>query len=129
MRLYTTARKPTDSVTHRFLPAARALGCRATICTDRPEWYADGEHKALGRDVRVPRASIDAIAQPDAAFTGSGRIQAETALAAACSGLPGKTWRARLIAKNKALTRRRADTGMEHVRSLRPALGDPVEAG
>ncbi|SDQ44145.1 ATP-grasp domain-containing protein [Thermostaphylospora chromogena] len=130
MRLYITALKPTDSVTHGFLPAARALGCRITILTDRPEQHADGEHEVLACDVRDPRAIIDAIThhhRPDAVFTNSDHIQAETALAAAYFGLPGKDWRACLTAKNKALTRRRlADAGVERVRSLRLAPGDPI---
>jgi biotin carboxylase len=128
VRLYLTALKPTDSVTDGFLPAARALGCAITILTDQPERHDGAE--VLPCDVRDPRAVIDVIAHhhpPDAIFTNSDHIQAETALAAAYFGLPGKDWRACLAAKNKALTRRRlAEAGVEQVRSVRLAPGDPV---
>jgi hypothetical protein len=81
-------------------------------------------------DVRDPRAVIDAIAHhhpPDAVFSNSDHIQAETALAAAYFGLPAKDWRACVTAKNKALMRRRlAAAGVEVVRSVRLAPGDPV---
>lgn len=126
MRLYLTALKPTDSVTHGFLPAARALGCQVTILTDRPEQHPD----AVACDVRDPRAVIDAIAhlgRPDAVFSNSDHIQAETALAASYFGLPGKDWRACVAAKNKALMRRElALAGIEQVHSVRLAPGDPV---
>ncbi|WP_433244863.1 siderophore biosynthesis protein [Streptosporangium sp. CA-135522] len=130
MRLYLTALKPTDSVTDGFLPAARALGCDVTILTDRPEHHLDTGTEVLHCDVRDARAMIDAIAHhhaPDAIFSNSDHIQAETALAAAYFGLPGKDWRACVTTKNKALTRRRlAAAGVETVRSLRLAPGDPV---
>jgi hypothetical protein len=129
LRLYLTALKPTDSVTDGFLPAARALGCEVTILTDRPERHPD----AVRCDVRDPRALIDAIAclgRPDAIFTNSDHLQAETALAADYFGLPGKDWRACLSAKNKFLTRRAlAEAGVERVRSVRLAPGDPVPGG
>ncbi|MEV0195352.1 siderophore biosynthesis protein [Nonomuraea sp. NPDC050691] len=129
MRLYLTALKPTDSVTDGFLPAARALGCEVTILTDRP----DRHPRAVGCDVRDPRALIDAIAalgRPDAIFSNSDHLQAETALAAAYFGLPGKDWRACVSAKNKFLTRRAlAEAGVERVRSVRLAPGDPVPDG
>ncbi|WP_240506206.1 siderophore biosynthesis protein [Thermoactinospora rubra] len=126
LRLYLTAMKPTDSVTHGFLPAARALGCEVTILTDRPEQHPD----AVRCDVRDPRALIDAIehlGRPDAVFTNSDHLQTETALAASYFGLPGKDWRACLAAKNKYLMRRRlAEAGVEHVRSVRlPPRGPP----
>ncbi|MEV6156165.1 siderophore biosynthesis protein [Nonomuraea sp. NPDC052129] len=126
MRLYLTALKPTDSVTDGFLPAAEALGCRVTILTDQPERHPG----AIACDVRDPRAVIDAIEQlgrPDAIFSNSDHLQAETALAAAYFGLPGKDWRACLAAKNKFLMRRRlAEAGVERVSSVRLAPGDPV---
>ncbi|MBN6051443.1 siderophore biosynthesis protein [Nonomuraea sp. RK-328] len=129
MRLYLTALKPTDSVTDGFLPAARALGCEVTILTDRP----DRHPHAVGCDVRDPRALIDAIAvlgRPDAIFSNSDHLQAETAMAAAYFGLPGKDWRACVSAKNKFLTRRAlAEAGVERVRSVRLAPGDPVPDG
>ncbi|WP_449061451.1 ATP-grasp domain-containing protein [Planomonospora algeriensis] len=130
MRLYLTALKPTDSVTDGFLPAARALGCDVTILTDRPERYAASGAETLACDVRDARAVIDVIAhhhRPDAVFSNSDHIQAETALAAAYFDLPGKDWRACVAAKNKALTRRRlAATGVETVRSVRLAPDAPV---
>ncbi|MGJ6961284.1 ATP-grasp domain-containing protein [Streptosporangium sp. G11] len=132
MRLYLTALKPTDSVTDGFLPAARALGCEVTILTDRPERYRDSGVEVLGCDVRDARAVIDTVAHhrvPDAIFSNSDHIQAETALAAAYFGLPGKDWRACVDTKNKALTRRRlAAAGVETVRSTRLAPADPPPA-
>lgn len=129
MRLYLTALKPTDSVTDGFLPAARALGCDVTVLTDRPAQHPD----AVLCDVRDPRALIDTIAQhgrPDAIFSNSDHLQAETALAAAYFGLPGKDWRACVAAKNKFLTRERlAAAGVEQVRSVRLAPADPVPGG
>ncbi|MFJ2028985.1 siderophore biosynthesis protein [Streptosporangium sp. NPDC087985] len=130
MRLYLTALKPTDAVTDGFLPAARALGCDVTILTDRPEHHVDTGTEVLHCDVRDARAMIDIIAHhhtPDAVFSNSDHIQAETALAAAYFGLPGKDWRACVATKNKALTRRRlAAAGVETVHSVRLAPGDPV---
>ena len=132
MRLYLTALKPTDSVTDGFLPAARALGCEVTILTDRPEQHRDRGAEVLHCDVRDARAVIDTIAHhraPDAIFSNSDHIQAETALAAAYFGLPGKDWRACVDTKNKALTRRRlAAAGVETVRSARLAPADPPVA-
>ncbi|GIH77448.1 ATP-grasp domain-containing protein [Planobispora longispora] len=137
MRLYLTTLKPTDSVIDGFLPAARALGCDVTILTDRPEQYGDSAAAGIAEgvdvlacDVHDARAVIDAVAHhraPDAIFSNSDHIQAETALAAAYFGLPGKDWRACVTAKNKALTRRRlAAAGVETVRSVRLAPGDAV---
>ncbi|WP_329085671.1 ATP-grasp domain-containing protein [Streptosporangium sp. NBC_01469] len=132
MRLYLTALKPTDSVTDGFLPAARALGCEVTILTDRPEQYRGSGAEVLRCDVRDARAVIDTVAHhrvPDAIFSNSDHIQAETALAAAYFGLPGKDWRACVDTKNKALTRRRlAAAGVETVRSARLAPADPPPA-
>ncbi|HEX4816492.1 MAG TPA: siderophore biosynthesis protein [Nonomuraea sp.] len=129
MRLYLTALKPTDSVTDGFLPAARALGCEVTILTDRPQRHP----YAVACDVRDPRALIDAIEQlgrPDAIFSNSDHLQAETALAAAYFGLPGKDWRACVAAKNKFLMRRRLlGAGVEQVGSVRLAPGDPMPDG
>ncbi|MFF4625603.1 siderophore biosynthesis protein [Nonomuraea jabiensis] len=126
MRLYLTALKTTDSVTDGFLPAAEALGLEVTVLTDRPERHP----YAVACDVRDPRALIDAVeslGRPDAIFTNSDHLQAETALAAAYFGLPGKDWRACVAAKNKFLTRRRLlEAGVEQVWSIRLAPGDPV---
>ncbi|MFC4587500.1 ATP-grasp domain-containing protein [Sphaerisporangium corydalis] len=128
MRLYFTALNPTDSVTGGFLPAARALGCEVTLLTDRPDRHPGVE--TLRADVRDARAVIDTIAghhPPDAIFTNSDHLQAETALAAGYFGLPAKDWRACLTAKNKALTRHLlAAAGVESVRSARIAPGDPI---
>ncbi|MER7501857.1 siderophore biosynthesis protein [Nonomuraea pusilla] len=126
MRLYLTALKPTDSVTYGFLPAARDLGCDVTVLTDRPERHPS----AVRCDVRDPRAVIDAVehlGRPDAIFTNSDHLQAETAIAAAYFGLPGKDWRACLAAKNKFLMRRALRAaGVEDVRSVRVGPADPV---
>ncbi|MFI6818442.1 siderophore biosynthesis protein [Nonomuraea sp. NPDC050328] len=127
MRLYLTALKPTDSVTDGFLPAARALGCEVTILTDRPEQHPD----AVLCDVKDPRALIDTVAElgrPDAIFSNSDHLQAETALAADYFGLPGKDWRACLAAKNKHLMRRGL-APLEQVFALRLPPGRPVPAG
>jgi biotin carboxylase len=40
MRLYLVASKPTDAVTHGFLPAAARLGLDVTVLTDRPAAHA-----------------------------------------------------------------------------------------
>ena len=124
-RIYLTALKPTDSVTHGFLPAARAIGCAVTILTDRPDQHPD----AVGCAVTDPRALIDTIAalgRPDAIFSNSDHLQTETALAAEYFGLPGKDWRACLRAKNKYLMREHLSaTGVEQVRAVRLAPHDP----
>ncbi|MGI5492382.1 ATP-grasp domain-containing protein [Microtetraspora malaysiensis] len=127
MRLYLTSLNPTDSVTAGFLPAAEALGWNVTILTDRPAGYPGFE--TIETDVRDVRAVIDTIARhhpPGVVFTNSDHIQAETALAAAYFGLPGKDWRACVTAKNKALTRERL-ASVESVRSVRltPGSGLP----
>ncbi|WP_433219169.1 ATP-grasp domain-containing protein [Microtetraspora malaysiensis] len=127
MRLYLTSLNPTDSVTGGFLPAAEALGWDVTILTDRPAGYPGFE--TIETDVRDVRAVIDTIARhhpPGVVFTNSDHIQAETALAAAYFGLPGKDWRACVTAKNKALTRERL-ASVESVRSVRltPGAGLP----
>ncbi|MBO3750902.1 ATP-grasp domain-containing protein [Streptosporangiaceae bacterium NEAU-GS5] len=129
MRLYLSALNPTDSVTHGFLPAAEALGWDVTILTDQPDRYAPAGSRveAIETDVRDARAMIDVIARhhrPDVIFSNSDHIQAETALAAAYFGLPGKDWRACVTAKNKALTRRELTRqGVESVRSVRLTPG------
>ncbi|MFF3665322.1 ATP-grasp domain-containing protein [Microtetraspora malaysiensis] len=123
MRLYLTSLNPTDSVTAGFLPAAEALGWDVTILTDRPAGYPGFE--TIETDVRDVRAVIDTIARhhpPGVVFTNSDHIQAETALAAAYFGLPGKDWRACVTAKNKALTRERL-ASVESVRSVRLTPG------
>ncbi|WP_219471043.1 siderophore biosynthesis protein [Nonomuraea rhizosphaerae] len=129
MRLYLTALKPTDSVTDGFLPAAQKLGCHVTVLTDQPERHPG----SVRCDVRDPRAVIDAIehlGRPDAIFSNSDHLQVETAMAASYLGLPGKDWRACLAAKNKFLMRRAlAEAGVERVRSVRLAPGDPVPDG
>lgn len=112
-RLCLVALNPTDSVTEGFLPAARALGLRVTLLTDRPDAHhaAYAGHTAapdriVACDVRDHRAIIDHAAGADAVFSNSDHLQTQTALAAAYHGLPAKDWRATLRAKNKALMRR-----------------------
>jgi hypothetical protein len=141
MRLYLVASKPTDSVTYGFLPAARQLGLDVTVFTDRPDahrrCYAGrppGSGPALGVagpgdyppprivpcpvfDSRLLIEAMTAAPAPDAVASNSDRLQAETALAAAYLGLPGKDWRSALRAKQKLLMRRRlARAGVEDVR-------------
>jgi biotin carboxylase len=66
--------------------------------------------------------------RPDAIFSNSDHLQAQTALAAAYLGLPGKDWRAALRAKNKALMRRHlATVGLDAVAIAElPAGEDPA---
>lgn len=102
--LYIVAGKPTDSVTHGFLPAAAALGLDVTLLTDRP-WAAE----TVRCDVTDFREIVAAVARrepPAAIFSNSDHLQAPAALAAAYFGLPAKDWRAALRVKNKALMRR-----------------------
>ncbi|WP_067178864.1 siderophore biosynthesis protein [Microtetraspora niveoalba] len=125
MRLYLTSLNPTDSVIEGFLPAAESLGWDVTILTDHPAGYPGFE--TIETDVRDVRAVIDTIARhhpPGVVFSNSDHIQAETALAAAYFGLPGKDWRACVTAKNKALTRERL-APVESVRSVRLPPGAP----
>lgn len=68
-------------------------------------------------DFRALIAQVAALPPPDALFSNSDHLQAQTALAAAYLGLPGKDWRAALRAKDKSLMRRRlASEGVEEVR-------------
>lgn len=146
MRLYLVASKPTDAVTHGFLPAAARLGLDVTVLTDQPAAH-DRAYAELPRlagpgrrgvpalaaepgeypppriehcDVTDHRALIGALAARPAAdglFSNSDHLQAQTALAAAYLGLPGKDWRSALRAKRKPLMRRTlAEAGIERVR-------------
>jgi biotin carboxylase len=142
VRLHLIGSKPTDSVIRGFVPAAVRLGLEVLILTDQPR-----EHeRALGDfagarfadtpsadtpsadtvrvaacdpwDPRALIARIAALGKPDAVFTNSDHLQAQTALAADYLGLPGKDWRSALRAKDKSLMRRRlAETGTERVAS------------
>jgi biotin carboxylase len=116
VRVYVVASKVTDSVTYGFLPAAKSLGLDVTVLTDRPADHIN----ARPCDVWDPRALIAEISDlgiPDAVFSNSDHLQAQTALAAEYFGLPGKDWRSALRAKNKALMRRHlAAENIEHVR-------------
>lgn len=83
-------------------------------------------------DVWDARELIGAIAArpaPDAIFSNSDHLQAQTALAASYFGLPGKDWRSAVRAKNKSLMRRQlAETGIEQVTAaeIRPGRTGPV---
>jgi biotin carboxylase len=67
-------------------------------------------------DARALIARMAALPAPDAVFSNSDHLQAQTALAADYFGLPGKDWRSALRAKDKILMRRRlAETGAERV--------------
>ena len=143
MRLCLIASKPTDSVIYGILPAAARLGLAVVLLTDQPGEHERARARSgqlprpgcVPRDERhdgdpVPvqvqacdvwdaRQLIGAIAArpaPDAIFSNSDHLQAQTALAAEYFGLPGKDWRSSVRAKNKALMRRwLAETGIEHV--------------
>jgi hypothetical protein len=86
------------------------------------------------RDYRALIADVAALPSPDALFSNSDHLQAQTALAAAYLGLPGKDWRSALRAKDKRLMRRRlSGAGVETVRvteisagSAPPDLAYPV---
>jgi biotin carboxylase len=116
VRLCLVTSKPTDAVRHGFLPAATRLGLDVVLLTDKPAAYSGSA--VVPCDVWDFRALTDratALA-PDAIFTNSDHLQAQTALAAAYLDLPGKDWRSALRAKNKALMRSRlAQTGAEQV--------------
>ncbi len=75
--------------------------------------------RLLGCDVWDARELIAVIAglpAPDAIFSNSDHLQAQTALAAAYFEVPGKDWRSAMRARNKSLMRRRlAQAGTEHV--------------
>lgn len=115
MQIYLLALNPTDSVTEGFLPAARRLGLAVTVLTDTP-----AAHRAVGgdayagvevlecdvRDFRAVVSRVSAHRRPDAVFSNSDHLQAQTALAAAYFGLPAKDWRAALRTKDKAEMRR-----------------------
>jgi hypothetical protein len=80
-------------------------------------------------DARLLIGAIAALPAPDAIFSNSDHLQAQTALAAAYFGLPGKDWRSALRAKNKSLMRRRlADEGIEHVTAVEIHRGADVAA-
>ena len=116
MRLCLVTSKPTDAVTHGFLPAAERLGLDVLLVTDRPAAYSGVQVVAC--DVWDFRALIACVPEfaVDAVFSNSDHLQAQTALTAAYLRLPGKDWRSCLRAKDKALMRRRlAETGTEQV--------------
>jgi biotin carboxylase len=116
MRLCLVTSKPTDAVTHGFLPAAERLGLDVLLLTDRPASYSGVP--VVECDVWDFRALISCTSAhgPDAVFTNSDHLQAQAALAAAYLGLPGKDWRSCLRAKDKALMRRHlTQTGTERV--------------
>jgi biotin carboxylase len=145
VRLCLVASKPTDSVTHGFLPAARRLGLDVTVLTDQPGAH---EREYARRDYPSPHiavcdvfrpdeliAAISALPAPDAVASNSDRLQPQTALAAEYLGLPGKDWRSAARAKHKSLMRRRLrSAGVENVTAVDirpdsprdPALPYPV---
>ncbi|WP_217196971.1 ATP-grasp domain-containing protein [Streptomyces buecherae] len=145
MRLHLLAVNPTDSVTEGFLPAAARLGCAVTVLTDQPAAHerAYDRYAATGgtlpeltylacdvTDFRAVIAAIAATGRPDAVFSNSDHLQAQTALAADFFGLPGKDWRAALRTKNKAQLRRAlAEAGQDVVFSAElhpePPPADP----
>lgn len=149
------ASKPTDAVTYGFLPAAARLGLDVTVVTDQPAAQqaaaaaaassdatpagvcaaagSDGKPARVAgcevRDFRALIRGIDDLGVPDAIFTNSDRLQAQTALAADYFGLPGKDWRASLRAKDKLLMRRHlAKAGTEQVTAAE-VTGDGAVTG
>ncbi len=110
--LFIATGKPTDALTHGFLPAAARLGLDVTLLTDRPGQYTGN---VVECDVTDYRAIVAALGDGAPVFTNSDFLQAPVALAAGYFGLPGKDWRAATRAKNKALTRR-------HLRALDPVF-------
>jgi len=144
--LCLVASKPTDSLIFGFLPAAARLGLEVVLLTDQPAEHerARAAARTLPRpgirpgggddqagtpgpadirilacdvwDARELIATIAALPAPEAVLSNSDHLQAQTALAAAYFGLPGKDWRSAMRAKNKSLMRRRlAQTGSERV--------------
>jgi hypothetical protein len=132
VRLCLVTSKSTDAVMHGFLPAAARLGLDVLLVTDQPSAYSRVTGvRVVPCDVWDFRALTDCVAglAPDAVFSNSDHLQAQTALAAGYLGLPGKDWRACLRAKNKALMRRRlAQTGAEHVAAVSITRGSPLPA-
>lgn len=132
MRLYLTARNPTDSVLDGFLPAAARLDLPVTVLTDQPTGWPAVTAEVVGCDVHDPRAIIDAVhagQSPAAVLSNSDHLQTPTALAANYLHLPGKDWRATLRCKDKRLTRRTlADAGLDVVASAGIGPGAGVEA-
>jgi biotin carboxylase len=137
VRLYLLALNPTDSVTDGFLPAAARLGLAVTVLTDDPEphrlayQHAENPPEVLACDVRDFREVIGLISRhhaPDAVFSNSDHLQAQTALAAGYFGLPAKDWKTALRTKNKALMRRHlAASGVDAVWCAELAPGqDPA---
>ena len=99
-------------------------GCPRPRAEPGAEHAGDGPPaRFLGCDVWDARELICAIAElpaPHAIVSNSDHLQAQTALAAAYFGLPGKDWRSAMRAKNKSLMRRRlAEAGTEHVAAAR----------
>jgi biotin carboxylase len=156
VRLCLIASKPTDSVIYGFFPAAARLGLATVLLTDQPDQHEQaracsrllprpgcpprgtdhrrdtGSVEVVPCDVWDARKLIRAIAAlpaPDAIFSNSDHLQAQTALAAAYFGLPGKDWRSAVRAKDKSLMRRRlAQACVEHVAAadIGPSTAHPL---
>lgn len=139
MPLYLTARNPTDSLGHGFLPAAARLGLTTVVLTDRPEAHrapCAGPAAVVGARVDDPGEVAARVRElsavhgpPQALLSNSDHLQAATALAAELLGLPAKPWRAAIVCKNKLLTRRvLADAGLDTVAVAEVAAEvDPAE--
>jgi len=126
VRLCLVTSKLTDAVQYGFLPAAARLGLDVVLVTDKPAAYPGN---VIGCDVWDFRALVDQVAAlaPDAVFTNSDHLQAQTALAAAYLDLPGKDWRSCLRAKNKSLMRHRlAQAGAEQVTAVTITAPSPL---
>lgn len=106
-----------DSVTHGFVPAAKAMGFSVILITDHKfnhlKLASDDNHfnpdVILECDVFNPLALIEIITEqklkPQAIFSNSDYLQTSTAICAEFFALPAKDWRVTLKAKNKYLTR------------------------
>ncbi len=137
MRVHLVAGKPTDSVSYGLLPAAARLGIDVVVLTDEPHAHQESgggqPARVVGCDVHDVReliATVAALPAPDGLVSNSDHLQAQTALAAAYFGLPGKDWRSALRAKNKALMRHRlADRGRGRVAAVELPPGGAVPDG
>jgi hypothetical protein len=129
----------TDQPEEHERARVRSRGLPRPGCVPLPQGqHNESQHgdtapvQVVGCDVWDARQLISAIAAlpaSDAIFSNSDHLQAQTALASAYFGLPGKDWRSAVRAKNKSLMRRRlAETGIEHVAAteIRPGATDPA---
>ncbi|MEZ8824404.1 acetyl-CoA carboxylase biotin carboxylase subunit family protein [Vibrio amylolyticus] len=106
-----------DSVTHGFVPTAKAMGHNVILITDQKlnhlKLASDdalfNPDTILECDVFNPLSLIEAITEqdlkPQAVFSNSDHLQTSTAICAQFFGVPAKDWTVTLKAKDKYLTR------------------------